>query len=211
MILIENPVACATIIYLNIPHNVSEIKAFDVNVIIDPEGATISGAQLNFTFNKSILRVNSIKEGNLFRQSGSDSFFYGGLINNSMGNAVNIFGVGIGRTQIKTAGVFLKINVTATGSGTSYLNLSDVKISDPAASLVNVSIINASIVINNITDFTSLKYIPEYNCEEVYSSIIIRSIAYLSNSYISGPYFLVKTAGLYYEISKSQCFNSIPK
>jgi hypothetical protein len=203
MILIENPVSSATIIYLITPHNVSKTQTFDVNSIIDPEGATISGAQLNFTFNRSILRVNSIKEGDLFRQTGSDSFFYGGQINNSMGKAVNIFGVGIGGTKIKTAGVFFRINMTATGSGISYINISDVKISDPAASLVNVSIINASIVINNITDFTLLKYIPEHNCEEVYSSIIIRSIAYLSNSYISGSYFLVKTV---YEISQSQCF-----
>ena len=209
MILIENPVSSATIIYLNIPHNVSSGQTFDVFVAIDPEGATISGAQLNLTFNKSILSVNSIKEGNLFRQTGSDSFFYGGRINNSTGNVVNIFGVGFGKTETKTAGVFFKINVTATGSGISHINLSDVKISDPAASLVNVSIVNGSIEINNVMDFaflSSVKSIQEYNCEEVYSIIIIKSIASLSNSYISYPYFLVRTVGLYYEISQSQCF-----
>jgi hypothetical protein len=42
-------------------------QIFYVNVTIDPLGAAIAGAQMNLEFNKSVLIINSIREGDLFK------------------------------------------------------------------------------------------------------------------------------------------------
>ena len=121
-------------------------QTFDLNVSIDPLGKPITGAQLDFTFNRSLLRINSVKEGNFFQQKKAQTFFNNGSINNSSGKVVNIFDVIIGKTNVSTPGTFIIINITAIGSsGVSGINLSNVKVSDPNGSSVSLNVINANI------------------------------------------------------------------
>src|SRR3989304_712733 len=89
---------------------------FDLNVIIDPQGTAIAGAQLNIAFDKSLVKVNYIKEGNLFKQSGASTFYNGGTINNSSGTVTNIFDVIIGKANVTSPGTFIIINMTAIGA-----------------------------------------------------------------------------------------------
>ncbi|MCE8427298.1 MAG: hypothetical protein J5U19_02750, partial [Candidatus Methanoperedens sp.] len=134
-----------------IPSNkiVSQGQTFDLNVSIDPGGTAIAGAQLNIEFNKTIFNVNSIKEGNLFKQNGASTFFNNGMINNSLGTVSNIFGAIIGHFNVSTPETFIIINFTALGSsGQSGINLSNVKISDPFANYVDLNVINGSVNIN---------------------------------------------------------------
>ncbi len=123
---------------------------FDLNVYIDPKGAAIAGAQLDVAFNQSVMRVNNITEGGLFKQSGANSYFNSGIINNSTGTLNNIFNTIIGRKNVTTQEILIIINATAIGtSGTSEIYLSNVRISDPIGNSVGLNVTNGSITLNN--------------------------------------------------------------
>lgn len=129
---------------------------FNMNVSIDPRGTAIAGAQLNIAFNSSLIRVNNITEGNLFTQGGADTFFNDGTINNSAGTVINTFNTIIRRYNVTTQGNFIIINATVIGtSGTSGINLSNVKISDPNGNPVAFNVTNGSIRLNSAPTFTA--------------------------------------------------------
>jgi len=123
-------------------------QTFNLNVRIDPLGKPIAGAQLDIAFDQSILNVNSITEGNLFKQNGANTFFSSGEINNSPGTVTNIFGAVIGNANVSTPGTFIIINMTAINKyGASEINLSNVKISDPDGAEVALNVINGNVSI----------------------------------------------------------------
>jgi len=129
---------------------------FDLNIRIDPFGIPIAGMQTDILYDSSLVKINSIKEGNLFTQNGAISYFNSGIVNNFTGTAMNIYSFIFGQNSISTPGTFIVINMTATGiAGTSKINLSNVKISDPNGNLVQLNVHNASVIItqpiNNIT------------------------------------------------------------
>lgn len=127
-----------------------QMETFDVNITINPRGTAIAGAQLNIGFDPSLFRVNSITEGNLFNQNGAKTFFNSGTIDNSAGTVINIFDAIIGNSNVSTQGTFIIINATAIGiTGTSGINLSNVKISDPNGLPVMPYPTNGNLVIND--------------------------------------------------------------
>src|SRR3990170_5526489 len=150
MILIIGQASAAEVTVIPLARVVSQGENFDMNITMNPLGTPIAGAQLNLEFNKSLFRVNSITEGNLFKQSGANTFFNAGIINNSAGTVINIFNAIIGNKNVSTQGTFITINATAIGiTGTSGIDLSNVKISDPNGQPVGFSITNGSVRINN--------------------------------------------------------------
>jgi len=139
-------------------------ETFDVNITIDSLGQPISGAQLDIYYNESLIRINSVTEGNLFTQNGARTFFsrgvgisnetynitfdnetyYVGTFNQTPGKVINIFNAIIGHHNVSTVGTLVVLNVTVIGSGingsskyiTTAIGLSNVKIADPNASAV---------------------------------------------------------------------------
>jgi hypothetical protein len=128
--------------------NINQGQDFDLNVSIDPLGIPIAGAQMDIFYNSSLVKINTISEGNLFTQNGVTSYFNSGIVNNSTGNAVNIYSFILGNNSISTSGRFIVINMTATGiAGTSKIGLSNVIISDPNGKQVPLNMYNASVTI----------------------------------------------------------------
>ncbi len=122
---------------------------FNLNISIDPRGSAIAGAQLDIAFNQSLIRVNNITEGDLFKQGGANTFFNSGIINNSTGTVINIFNTIIGKKNVTAQENFIIINMTAIGtSGTSAINLSNVRISNPSGNTVVLNVTNGSIRLN---------------------------------------------------------------
>ncbi len=122
---------------------------FNMNITIDPQNIAIAGAQLNIEFNRSLIRVNSVSEGDLFKQGGANTFFNNSIIDNAGGTVINIFDAIIGRKNVSTRGTLIIINITAfSSSGTSGMNLSNIKISDPNGSPVAMNATNGSVRIN---------------------------------------------------------------
>ncbi len=132
-------------------------ETFNLNVSIDPRGTAIAGAQLNIEYNKSVIKINNIIEGNLFKQNGANTFFNKGSINNSLGMVVSIYDMILCPYSVSTQGTFITINATAVGvSGTSGINLSKVMLSDPNGQAIVLNVVNGSVNING----TSLDIIP---------------------------------------------------
>ncbi len=125
---------------------------FDIKINIDPKGADMSGAQANFLFNKSIIRVNSVSEGILFRQYGANTYFFTTKIDNQAGAVYNIVDVIIGRYNVSSPGTFVTLNVTSIGTGSSYMNLSNIKIASPEAQPIPLSTVNQSVNSYSISD-----------------------------------------------------------
>ncbi|MCJ7724630.1 MAG: PGF-pre-PGF domain-containing protein [Anaerolineales bacterium] len=127
---------------VNVPLNISLLnlhagQTFDVNMTIDPLGIEIAGAQMNLEFNKSVLNVNSIKEGNLFKQNGASTLFNNGTIDNSYGTVLNFYSFILGQTNVTTQGTFITINATAIdASNITWINVSNVKIIDPSGNFM---------------------------------------------------------------------------
>jgi hypothetical protein len=118
-------------VVLDIPPNIIGGQMFDVNVIIDPEGEHIAGVQLDLEYNPSSILINSITEGNFLKQSGINTFFNKGTIDNSIGKAVNIYGAILGIGNVTTPGTFIIISATSIQS----INSKDI-------TLTNVLMVN---------------------------------------------------------------------
>ena len=150
MIIITGQAMAADVKVFPTSYPANQGENFNLNVTIDPQGAAIAGAQLNIDFDQTKIKINNITEGNLFKQKGASTFFSNGIINNSTGSVINLFGVVIGRTNVSNPGTFIIINATAIGSsGTSRINLSNVKISNSDAWSVPLVVYNGSITINS--------------------------------------------------------------
>ena len=127
--------------------NVSLGQPFSVNITVEPHTA-IAGAQFNLQFDPSLLQVNSVTEGDLFKQSGFPTFFLDGTIDNTAGV---IKGVGcniLGQANVSIPGTFAIIDLTARNlAGESMLELFNVKISDPGGNAVPIIVSNGSFTI----------------------------------------------------------------
>ena len=149
---------------------VNEGQTFDISVMISPQDAPIAGAQMNLEYDQLLLRINSITEGNFFKQNG-ETFFKNLIIDNSSGQVRNIIGVILGKKNVTTTGTFIIINNTAISKSISEIKLSNVKLDDSNASYIDVNVINGSVFIN--TDSSSTIYPePIISNATVYPSII---------------------------------------
>jgi hypothetical protein len=137
---------------------VSQGESFSINVSIEPDTA-IAGAQCNLQFNSSLVQVNSITEGELFKQNGTDTSFSPGTIDNTAGVVAYVYGY-ICKTEgapmsVSTPGTFAIISLTAsnTAAGTSPLDLVDrppisVRLSDPEGNPVPIKVVNGIAKVN---------------------------------------------------------------
>jgi hypothetical protein len=166
---------------------------FDLNIRIDPFGIPIAGMQTDILYDSSLVKINTIKEGNLFTQNGAISYFNSGIVNNFTGTAMNIYSFIFGQNSISTPGTFIVINMTATGmAGTSKINLFNVKISDPNGNLVQLNVHNASV---NITQ-------PTYNITFILTDIYTGKL--IQEAAVSMDGFVVKS-----NINGEAIFNTV--
>ncbi len=141
--------SAADVVLIPSTNTVIQGQTFNLNISIDPKGTPIAGAQLNIEYNKSVIKINNIIEGNLFKQNGANTFFNNGSINNSLGTVVNIYEMILGHYSVSTPGTFIIINATAVGvSGNSGIYLSKVMLSDPNGQAIAFNAINGSVNIN---------------------------------------------------------------
>jgi len=122
---------------------------FRVNISVSP-GTAIAGMQLDLLFNSSLVEVNSVTEGDLFKQDGASTHFNPGTIDNATGIVTYVYGAIIKQgANVSTPGTFAIVNLTAsdTLSGTSPLALANVKVSDPDAQAVPINVTNGTVTV----------------------------------------------------------------
>ena len=128
-------------------------QSFTINILIEP-GRPIAGAQLNLKFNSSLIVVDSVKEGNLFKQNGSNTLFNGGNIDNTAGVVSHVWGNILNTSgapkNVSTPGIFAIINVTSYRAGVSNLSLIEIypigiMTADSSGNPVPANITNATV------------------------------------------------------------------
>ncbi|RZN42784.1 MAG: hypothetical protein EFT35_01720 [Methanophagales archaeon ANME-1-THS] len=118
-------------------------EVFTVNISIDPAGSEVFGAQYELHFNNSVLNATFQEKGPFF---GIDATVLKNEINNTLG------WIKYGETRTKTPGVSnpgvlatITFKAIAEEDGTSPLTFTVVKLSDPEANPIPVTVSNGSV------------------------------------------------------------------
>jgi len=91
-------------------------------------GTNISGMQTNIKFDPTVIRIDSVHEGELFNKNNHSTFFNSGTIDNVNGEVTNIFNVILGRYSTNSTGTFINIQGTPLKKGISKIELNNIKI-----------------------------------------------------------------------------------
>ena len=122
---------------------------FTININVQPD-RPIAGAQFSLSFDPALVTVNDVMEGNLLTQSGANTFFSAGKIDNSQGTISGVSGAIVtpGGT-VSTPGTLAVVHMAANGvGGTCSLTLSGVVVGDINGVAVPVEASNAAVIIN---------------------------------------------------------------
>lgn len=121
--------------------------SFTIDIKVDPEGTEISGAQYVLYFDSKILNATLQTQG---------SFLGGNIIADEIDNHSGTVEYGeykTGGSGVTNPGVLASVTFEVIGtSGTSYLKLSDVTLSDPDGTETQVTINQGSFSIKRETD-----------------------------------------------------------
>jgi len=145
--------ALAAPVEVNVTSDIQSVESGQdliINISIDPFNNSVTGAQFNLLFNSSILEIINITEGSLFNQNGANTAFNSGIIDNSDGTLINVWGLIITPgANVTTKANIATITMTAKNAGSSRLNLTHVIVSDPDSQALDVNIINGSVSVTS--------------------------------------------------------------
>lgn len=133
-----------------IPTNliVSAGQTFTLNVSCTP-GQPIKSYEFKVSFNTTLLQANSVTEGNIF--NGYTTFFNAGIIDNTAGTIVDVYGLILGTGNVSSTGNCAYISFTAhLVSGASTVGLYDVGVTNET-SYVPITVTNGSVVLREFT------------------------------------------------------------
>ncbi|MEA1865028.1 MAG: cohesin domain-containing protein [Euryarchaeota archaeon] len=119
-----------------------------MNISVDPDIA-LAGMQFDLRFDATLLRVNSVTEGDFLNRNGALTSFINGTIDNTAGTVTNVFGCILGHYNATASGTFAIISMTAKDSlGTSDLNLMDVLVSDPYGCVADIDVFDGTAIVD---------------------------------------------------------------
>ena len=137
-----------TLVFVN-PSNqiVSLNQNFNISIDCNPQ-QPIKSFEFKLSFDETLLEANSVSEGNIF--SGYSTFFNSGIINNSAGTIINVYGLILGAGNVTGNGSFVNISFTSkVASGVSSINLYDVGVTNETI-YVPINVTNGSVEVDGI-------------------------------------------------------------
>lgn len=118
---------------------------FTIDVSCVP-GQPIKSFELKFSFDASLVMVDSVSEGDIF--NGYTTYFNSGTIDNVAGTVEDIYGLILGPGNVSSNGTLVGISITSKSTtGISSLNLYDVGLTNETE-YVSVSINNGSVQVD---------------------------------------------------------------
>lgn len=102
-------------------------ESFTLNITCYPT-EPIKAWELGVSFDDSLLRANSVSEGNFFNAYWT--FFIPGIIENENGTIKNIYDLIIWDGNVSSQGILMSINFTAVSEGNSIIELYGVGITN---------------------------------------------------------------------------------
>ncbi|MEA1905618.1 MAG: CARDB domain-containing protein [Euryarchaeota archaeon] len=121
--------------------DVSIGDTFEIDITVDPQGNSVSGAQYDLTFDPAILQVVKQTKGNFLSQDGASTIEATNKFNNTIGKIEYDEGR-IADDGVTVAGVLATITFEAVSAGSTDLELSNMMVSDPDAILISVVVLN---------------------------------------------------------------------
>jgi hypothetical protein len=119
---------------------------FTVDIFVNPDTA-IAGAQFSLSFNASVLKANSVAEGNLLTQGGASTYFQAGTINNVAGTITGVAGYIKTAAPVSQNGTFATVSFNATAAGTSALHLSNVIVVNVSGQAVDKEVTDGNVTV----------------------------------------------------------------
>jgi hypothetical protein len=161
--------SAAPIISVDPPYlNVLQGENFTVNITVDPAGVAVMGGQYELHFNNTLLNATKQIQGTFLSQDGASTNVFVNKINNTIGQieyGETRVGVDYGVTN---PGILATITFRALAAGTSSLNLSKVKLSDPVAQpITGVLVTNGTVEINETPKFVISGFVKYDNGDPV--------------------------------------------
>jgi hypothetical protein len=121
----------------------------EVNFIVDINcipGQPIKAYELTVLFNSSVLKAIDVSEGDIF--NGFTTFFNSGIINNTIGEISQIYGLIVGTGNVSSPGTLIHITFIAEKiTATSIVDLINVGITNET-NYISVSIDNGSVQVD---------------------------------------------------------------
>lgn len=113
-----------TTVNVSIPSSVYGLGETFVTTISCIPGQPIKAYEFSLTYDPSIITIQSVSEGDIF--SGFETFSNNGTVNNTIGQLNDVYAVIIGSGNVTDSGSLLTVTFEAVGTGTAWINLSDV-------------------------------------------------------------------------------------
>lgn len=107
---------------------VSPQESFDISIYCEPD-QPIKSFEFKLSFDSSLIEANSVTEGDIF--NGYSTYFNSGVINNTAGTIINVYGLILGEGNVTDPGTLVTISFTSKSViGTSDVSLYDVGITN---------------------------------------------------------------------------------
>lgn len=146
IILVIPPVSGTIVSLVPSSNNIYEDDVFTVTVQCSPS-EPIKAWELSLTYNKNILYIANVTEGNIFP---NNTFFMSGVIDNTKGSLTKTYGLILGPGMVQNPGSFIVITMYAHSLGLCPLNL-QVGVTNEE-DYIPVTTVNLSIMVRNIYD-----------------------------------------------------------
>jgi hypothetical protein len=135
----------ATIVSINPASQIVGPNIFSLSVYCNPT-QPIKAYELKLSFNSSLIQALSVTEGDIFE--GFSTFFNAGIINNSAGTIINVYGLILGAGNVSNPGTLVNISFSGeSSSGISALNLYDVGVTNET-SYLPISVVNGTVQVD---------------------------------------------------------------
>ncbi|SFM66628.1 cohesin domain-containing protein [Methanolobus profundi] len=130
--------------------NVEENEEFTLDIIITSDDS-VSGCELELSYDPGLVSITSITEGDFFKQSGKSTIFSQGTIDNDAGTATGIYCAIIGDDLQLNPGTFATITLSSKGNaGITEMGLKNVIITNSAGEKLPVNIKKATLTIGDV-------------------------------------------------------------
>ena len=140
--------------------SIGENQDFTLSIYVEPD-APIYGAQFDLIYDNSLINVREIREGDLFKQTGTTTLFSPGTADNSQGTVTDVYGSILGQNTITTPGTLATVYLSSTdGSGACKLELTNVLVSDSSGGSIPVTVIDGTVSIGE----TSISPVETISC-----------------------------------------------
>lgn len=134
---------------------------FTVDITVDPKGNEVYGAQYALYFNNNLLESLIVTNGTFLSQDGAETNVYLNENNNTIGRIAYAEIQRGAKSGVTNSGTLASISFKVIGtSGTSYQKLSNVKLTNPTAELIEIETKDGICIIGEVTGepaFTDVK------------------------------------------------------